>query len=464
MLAEPARILHITTMNGSAATIPAVPFTYKNALRFYIPLVLQAISQSLTYPLVAAITSRGVGGVANLAAFAQGQAVMFLLGTVGAGILTTGMVYGRSAEGCHRLIALNRRIMLAVLALSALCAIPLVSRWVFTVMLGLQPPLDRLATRLFLLSIPAQALFFIRVPWLAILYVHHATLKANIATSGRILLTLLFSPLFIHLDWVGPYWGLVAFTIPVAIETVFYRIMAAPMIRRLPPASPEDTPTIASLFAFCMPLSLGGFFLSLSGFMVGAFIARAAEPTRMLAIHYIAMGLVNPVSFAATRLQAVVIAFPPHGQRDFRTLRFALAAGLALGLIPQFVQLPSLSTLYLGTVQNLPPTDVPLARLAIFIMTLFPFVQAIRGHSEGLAAWSRQPNAILAGQAVYLSTLVVFLFAGLSFHIPGFLMGVIALIAASLATTATVRMAVNSARQLLLRPILENKTEAVGPL
>jgi hypothetical protein len=409
-------------MSDPSKVLPAIPYSGKKAFRFYFPLVLQAISQSLTYPLVAAITSRGEGGVANLAAFAQGQAVMFVLGTVGAGILTTGMVYGRSLEGYRTLIALNRRIMLAVLVLSTLCAIPLVSRWVFTILLGLKPPLDQLAARLFLLSIPAQICFFIRAPWLAILYAHHATLKANLATSGRILLTLMACPLFIALGWIGPYWGLVAFLVPVVVETIFYKIMAAPFIRRLPSAAPRDTPTLASLFAVCMPLSLGGFFLSLSGFMVGAFIARAADPIRMLAIHYIAMGLVNPVSFAATRLQAVVIAFPPRDLHDTRTLRFALAAGLVLALLPQIVQIPPLSALYLGHVQNLPPGDVPLARLAILVMALFPLAQAFRGHAEGIAAWARQPNAILAGQAVYLSTLVVFLFAGLSFHLPGYLM------------------------------------------
>jgi hypothetical protein len=435
----------------------------RDATRYYFPLVLQSISQSLTYPLVATITTRGEGGVANLAAFAQGQAVVFVLGTVGAGLLTTGMVHARTSEGHRRFAALNRRIMLVVLLLQALCAIPAVEHLLFTVLLGLPPPLDKLAGRLFLLSLPAQAFFFLRTPDQVALYNAHATFRANAATAGRMILTLLASPLFIRMGWVGPYWAMVAYTIPIALETIISKIMAKPFIRALP-ASGKAPPSIGELFSFCLPLSLGGFFLSLSGFMVGAFIARASDATRMLGIHYIAMGLINPVSFAALRLQAVVLAFPPIDLKTTRTFGFAMGAGVCLALLPQLVQVPPLYTLYFGNVQNLPSSDIPLARFAVLVMVLFPLCQAFRGHAEGMAAWARQPQAILAGQAVYLSTLVVCLFGFLTLRLPGYLMGVTSLIAASLATTGTVRLAVSSSFRQPARQAVEAEPSETSPL
>jgi hypothetical protein len=433
------------------------------ATRYYIPLVLQSISQSLTYPLVATITTRGDGGVANLAAFAQGQSVMFVLGTVGAGLFTTGMVHARTAEGYRRFAVLNTRIMFAVLFLQALCIFPAVEHLLFTVLLGLPPPLDGLAGRLFVLSLPAQAFFFIRTPYQVALYNAHATFKANAATAGRMVLTLLASPLFIHLGWVGPYWAITAFTIPVILETIISRYMALPYIRALPAAT-EPPPSVRNLFSFCMPLSLGGFFLSVSGFMVGAFIARAPDPARMLGIHYIAMGLINPVSFAALRLQAVVLAFPPIDLKTTRTFSFAMSAGALLALLPQIVQIPPLYTRYFGDIQNLPGSDIPLARTAILVMALFPLCQAFRGHAEGLAAWARQPQAILAGQAVYLSTLVVCLFVCLNVGVPGFLMGVTSLIAATLATTGTVRLAVTGGFRQPVRQAVEAEPSETSPL
>ena len=45
-------------------------------LMFYIPLAIQALSQILTYPLVASIVSHGRLGTDELAAFSQGQSLM----------------------------------------------------------------------------------------------------------------------------------------------------------------------------------------------------------------------------------------------------------------------------------------------------------------------------------------------------------------------------------------------------
>ena len=53
-------------------------YTPWRATRFYVPLLIQAFSQCLTYPLVAAIVSHGPTGVSTLTAFAQGQTVMHL--------------------------------------------------------------------------------------------------------------------------------------------------------------------------------------------------------------------------------------------------------------------------------------------------------------------------------------------------------------------------------------------------
>ncbi|MEI6647878.1 MAG: hypothetical protein WCP12_17710, partial [bacterium] len=58
--------------------IPQTDYTPLRATQFYIPLIIQSVSQSLTYPMVAAIVSHGEHGVLDLAAFAQGQALMFV--------------------------------------------------------------------------------------------------------------------------------------------------------------------------------------------------------------------------------------------------------------------------------------------------------------------------------------------------------------------------------------------------
>ena len=175
-------------------------------------------------------------------------------------------------------------------------------------------------------------------------------------------------------------------------------------------------------------------------FMVGAFIARAADAERMLAIHYVTMGIVNPVSYAAIRMQAVVLAFPPVDSRGHPLFRFALAAGLGLMLLPLMGQIPAIAGWYFGTIQNLPTQDIPLAMRAMLTITLLPIIQTIRGHAEGLAAWMRRPNAILAGQAVYLAAIVCSLFVCINTGVLGYLMGVISYLVAVSLTFLTVRM------------------------
>jgi hypothetical protein len=216
-------------------------------------------------------------------------------------------------------------------------------------------------------------------------------------------------------------------------------LLARPYIRALK----NDAPNPASLrnqFLFSIPLSFGGVLLAVSGFMIGAFIARAPDPTRMLPIHYVTMGVVNPVGFAALRMQAVALSFPPIGKNDHRVFTFAVVSGCILSFFPLVGQLPSVARWYFGEIQNLPIVDIPLAMRAMLLVTILPIIQSLRGHAEGLAAWRKRPNAILAGQAMNLASLVCSLFVGLNLGAPGYLMGVSAILVAVVMTLTTIRM------------------------
>ena len=116
-------------------------FTPKRATKFFVPLLLQAFSQCLTYPLVAAIVSHGTLGVKGYAAFAQGQTVMFLIGALGSGLVLTGMVHARTRAGFHCFRRLNYAMMAALLAVQLLVTLPPFYRLVFEGVLRLPPEL-----------------------------------------------------------------------------------------------------------------------------------------------------------------------------------------------------------------------------------------------------------------------------------------------------------------------------------
>ena len=426
-------------MQTPGPTDPASDYTPWRAAKFYIPLLIQAASQSLTYPLVASIVSHGKSGVVDLAAFAQGQAVMFMIGALGGGLLTTGMVFGRDAEGFRQFKRLNAWMCVALAILQALACLHPFDKFVFHSLLGLDAPMAETARQVLFFSIPLQVFFFLRNPGLVALYNARASAAANWATLCRIVLTACLTPLFVRLGWVGHLMGTLAMTVPVLVETVLAQWLATPYIRGLGPGV-EKPASLRTQLLFTIPLSFGGVLLAGAAFMVGAFIARAAEPARMLPIHYVTMGVVNPVGFAALRMQAVVLAFPPRGSRDHAVFKFALVAGLLLAVFPLVGQIPAVANWYFGQIQNVPSADIPLATRAMLLISVLPIIQSLRGHAEGLAAWRKRPNAILAGQAMNLASLVCALFIALNLGTPGYLMGVVAILVAVTMTLVTIRM------------------------
>ena len=427
-------------------------YTPWRATRFYVPLLIQAFSQCLTYPLVAAIVSHGPTGVSTLTAFAQGQTVMFLIGAIGGGLIMTGMVFARTRAGYLNFIRLNTWMMAALIAVQLVAAMPPFDAFIFKHALNLPPDLAETARQTLLWGAPLQATFFVRNVPLVILFNARASAAANNATFIRILLTILASYLFVHIGWTGAMWGLVAMTIPTFAELAFTYVFARRYVRELPnvlnnvkdvkdlnaPNDPNDS--ALAQFRFTMPLALGGFLLAAAPLMVATFVGRTTDHVAMLAIHYVTIGLANAIGYAALRIQAVTIQFPPEHDGDRRMLRYAIAAGLALGLPLVLTALPWIADWYFGIVQNIPPENIGKTQAVMLLYAAWPVLQTVRGYMEGFAAVRRRPNAILSGQIAYLGTLVAVLASTLHLGMAGWLMGVTAIILATVATTVAVRI------------------------
>ena len=411
--------------------------------RFYLPLAVQAITQSITYPLVAMIASRGEGGALNLAGLVQSQGILMLLGMLGGGLVTTGMVFGKTREGYAQFIRTNNVIAAIVLALQALVCVPSVAHFVFGRIVGLSPAIEQPARDTLIVAFFMQALFFWRNRYQVVLYNARATAKATSATLGRVLLTVLLSPLFCSVGWVGPVWAAVALTIPIGLETLVSRMLARRYMAELEPHQ-GPVPTVSEMLRFNVPLSLGGIFLTLSSFMMGAFVARAADPERMLPVYYVVIGVISPVSYAASRLQAVAIAFPPAFHSDRSTLRYAVCVGCLLGFVPMMFLLPGVGDYYFVVLQRMKPEDIPFIRMTLAALCMNPLLVALRGHAEGWAALRKAPTLVLAGHAVYLGTMVTAGFICLSLGFLGSLIGPLSMVAANLVANVVVRMSLVS--------------------
>ncbi len=429
-------------------------FSIGRVTRFYVPLLLQAFSQSVSYPLVGGIVTHGVLGVSALNGFAQGLGVMFMIGLLGGGLITTGMVHVRDWGTYRAFRRLNTWMMIALLALQALPTIQPLGRIVFEDVLSLPPDLAEIARRTLLGGLAMNGLFFLRNIPLVILFNNLESGKANNATLVRIVATVGMSIAFPKLGWVGPEWGLVAMTIGVGIECALTWWRARPYVRELRTvgkplpwhsqfndvhASKRRRILVANQFRFMLPLSFGSFVLAISPLAIAAFVGRAAvDPQVMLAIHYVTIGVANPVAFAALRLQAVSIAFPPTNPSDRRTLWYAMAAGGILGLALLVFSIPAIADAYFGEYQNVLPEHLALARQAIACYCVWVVLQAVRARVEGLAAIYKRPRTVMAGQIAYLVSLVIAMQVMLSLAVTGWKMAVAGIYIATCCTLLVV--------------------------
>ena len=203
--------------------------------------------------------------------------LMSMLGMLGAGLVTTGMVHGATRAGYARYRQVNWLFTVIVLAMMALLSIPpLAHLWLGRV-LGLPALIEHPAYQAFVASMLLQILFFMRNPYQVCLLIYGATTLASVATISRIVGTLLLVPVFISARLVGPVWAVVAQGVAVSFEVILSWYFARPYIRRLPHEA-RATATRKEMILFTMPLSAGAFFLTVSGVMIAWAIVRTPIP------------------------------------------------------------------------------------------------------------------------------------------------------------------------------------------
>jgi hypothetical protein len=409
---------------------------YGDLFRFYIPLAIQAASQALTYPLVASIASHGEGGPLNLAGVAQAMGVMGLLGMLGAGLITTGMVYGKTKAGFARFRQVNGLFAIVVATLMALMSLPPLAHLWFGGVLGLPASIEGPAYPALVVSILLQILFFTRNPYQVCLYLHGATGLASIATISRIVGTVLLVPVFIFFGLVGPAWAVAAQVIAVGFEVFLSWYFARPFIHRLPSGAGAP-PTRKEMITFTLPLSAGGFFLNVSGVMISWTIVRAPDPELMMQAYFLAAGLAGPAAFAASRVQTVTLAMLPRVNTERMLQIFSVLVGLLMGGVPLLFILPGMTEIYYVAVQRCPEELLPLVRLSAIGLLFHPLTMALRGYLEGKAACLKKPMAILAGHAVYFGVLAAVALLSIALGVPGNLLPALALFAANIAAALT---------------------------
>jgi hypothetical protein len=126
----------------------------RRLVRYFIPLAVQAASQSLCYPLVSMIAARGPGGPLDLTGLAQSNNILFFLGMLATSLVPTGMVFARTQQGYRLFYRLTVSAGACACIIQALAGAPAVAQPLFEGVLGLPSSIADPAQITLLASIP----------------------------------------------------------------------------------------------------------------------------------------------------------------------------------------------------------------------------------------------------------------------------------------------------------------------
>ena len=112
-----------------------------------------------------------------------------MIGAIGGGLVTTGLVFAKTWMGYIAFKRLNTLMMAALLAVQCAVAMPPFSGWIFSGLFNLPPELSRIASRTLLLGALMNGFFFLRNVPMVVLFNNLESAKANYATLIRLVAT-----------------------------------------------------------------------------------------------------------------------------------------------------------------------------------------------------------------------------------------------------------------------------------
>ncbi len=193
------------------------------------------------------------------------------------------------------------------------------------------------------------------------------------------------------------------------------------------------------IIAFWLPLAATWLMMAAEGPYIAAIVARMPSAAHSLAAYGVAVALAwlveSPIMMLLSAGTALV-----HGRASYLALRrftFALNAMVTIGMMT--LALPPVFRFVGETMIGLPPEIARLANLATIILIPWPAAIGYRRFYQGILVRHHLTRRVAYGTIVRLTTMSLTALIAFTMHVPGALLGAIALLAGVLAEAVASR-------------------------
>ena len=222
-------------------------------------------------------------------------------------------------------------------------------------------------------------------------------------------------------------------------------------------------PSLTAIFTTWWPLAASWLFMGVEQPLVGALIARLADPTVQLAA---LGGVVFPLSWLIEApimmlLAASTALSKTKGSYRF-IYRFMMLSGLALTLLHALLAFTPLYDLLIVRLLQPPAVVVQPARLGLMIMLPFTWCIAYRRFHQGVLIRSGRSLTVSIGTVVRLLAIVLGCSVGLLLDAPGIVVGTLGIVTGVLAEALFIGVRVRPIVRHGLPDKVESEAEPLG--
>ena len=306
-------------------------YGYRELLVFFLPLAASSLIQGFRGPILDAGMSRGNFPIDSLAAFAVISSVMMMPATSANSLQSLFLVFVRGRGSYERVRRFTIWFGLAVIALTAVLAIPSVGDFIFLDVMGAPPEINAFLRPALLIMLLFPMAMIARAFFQSLLVLERSTRPVWLASTAGIVALVAIS------FGVTPFVSMRASTVAALAQVAVAVVEAAVLwlvVRRtlgenLLRPDPEDTqiPTTGRLLQFLWPLLITQMLMAGTTPLVSAGILRLDDGEIALAGYRVAWSLAV-IGFGAIvmlRQTTLVMSRDPADHRRGRI--FSVAAG-----------------------------------------------------------------------------------------------------------------------------------------